>query len=94
MPPLPKAYPKRFLSPGKGVAFLRNVLLQKKFQVRERIPLPPGFGGWGRPRSFPIVSASAICVQARRYRRSLCTRADCPAFNERAALYLAFAALL
>jgi len=38
MPPLPKTCPKT-VCPRKGVAFLRKAFLQKKFQVRETIPL-------------------------------------------------------
>ena len=38
MPPLPKTCPKT-VCPRKGVAFLWKAFLQKKFQVREKIPL-------------------------------------------------------
>ena len=39
MPPLPKACPKTGFCPKKGVAFLTEDVFEKKFQVRERIPL-------------------------------------------------------
>ena len=37
--PSPKNLSKNGFRPRNGVAFLRKALLQKKFQVRERIPL-------------------------------------------------------
>jgi hypothetical protein len=37
--PSPKNLSKNGFCPRKGVAFLRNALLQKNFQVREKIPL-------------------------------------------------------
>jgi hypothetical protein len=38
MAPLPKTCPKT-VCPRKGVAFLWKAVLQKNFQVREKIPL-------------------------------------------------------
>ena len=37
--PSPKNLSKNGFCPRKGVAFLRKALLQKNFQVREKIPL-------------------------------------------------------